>query len=81
MSRARAEDPGSSNSSEIAYLLLCGSIFCITILTVSEDGLKRLAGEFDLEAIMVLDLSDRGTVNLGIFNNRVLLLKMIYGSL
>ena len=27
---------------------------------MSEDGLKRVAGEFDLEAIMVLDLSDRG---------------------
>ena len=29
--------------------------------SVSEDGIKRLSGEFDLEAIMVLDLSDRGT--------------------
>lgn len=27
---------------------------------VSEDAVKRLAGEFDLEAILVLDLSDKG---------------------
>ena len=28
--------------------------------SVSEFALKRLAGEFDLEGIRVLDLSDRG---------------------
>lgn len=30
------------------------------LVLVSEDALKRLAGEFDLEAILVLDLSDKG---------------------
>lgn len=35
-------------------------IYSLLGYSVSEDGLKRFSGEFDLEAIMVLDLSDKG---------------------
>ena len=35
-------------------------VIASVLILVSEDALKRLAGEFDLEAILVLDLSDKG---------------------
>ena len=42
------------------YIPFALLFFFIIHLTVSEEALKRLSGEFDLEGIMVLDLSDQG---------------------
>lgn len=46
---------------QVGSLSITTDVPIVSVLVlVSEDALKRLAGEFDLEAILVLDLSDKG---------------------